>query len=82
MFLKRTYFIVKWSFEYLIFSILFQILFLEKNNMLFHNKFQFKKFIFGNFKVLIGWVYEKFEELNGHLRERKRKTTGIQFIMY
>jgi len=45
MFLKRTYFIVKWFFENLIFWILFQILFLEKNNMLFHSKFKFKKFI-------------------------------------
>jgi len=60
MFLKRTYFTVKWFFENLSFWILFQILFLEKNNMLFHIKFQFKKFIFGNFKVLNGWVYKEF----------------------
>jgi len=50
--------------------------------MLFHNKFQFKKIIFGKFKVLIGWVYKEFAELKGHLRVRKRKTNGIQFIMY
>ena len=50
--------------------------------MLFQNEFQFKKFIFGNFKVLIGWVYKEFAELKGYLRERKRKTNGIQFIMY
>jgi len=66
----------------LIFWILFQILFLEKYNMLFRNKFQFKKFIFGNFKVLICCVYKEFAELKGHLRERKSKTNGIQFIMY
>ena len=50
--------------------------------MLFHNKFQFKKIIFGKFKVLIGWVYKKFVKLKGHLRERKSKTNGIHFIMY
>ena len=37
---------------------------------------------FGNFKVLIGWVYKEFAELKCHLRERKRKRNGIQFVMY
>jgi len=49
--------------------------------MFFHNKFLFKKFIFGNFNVLIGWVYNEFAEFKGHLCERKRKTNRIQFVI-
>jgi len=45
--------------------------------MLFHNKFIFKKDIFGKFKVLNGWVYKEFAELKVHLSDRKPKTNGI-----